>query len=49
MRWKAFFRSMFDWRNLYSPRTLLDFPLETIVFSVGVGALLMLIGWIAGG
>ena len=47
MRWKAFFQAMFDWRAIFSLHrrleNLLAFPLETLIFSIGVVAVMILI------
>ena len=47
MRWKAFFQAMFDWRAIFGLHrrleNLLVFPLETLIFSIGVVAVMILI------
>ena len=48
MRWKAFFQSIFDWHRSRLSK-FLEFPLESLIFSIGVVAVLILISWIAGG
>ena len=47
MRWKAFFQAMFDWRAIFGLHrrleNLLAFPLETLIFTIGVVAVMILI------
>ena len=43
MRWKAFFEAMFDWRRSRLSK-FLEFPLETLIFGIGVAAVIILIG-----
>ena len=47
MRWKAFFQAMFDWRTMFRVgrrlEYFLEFPLETLIFSIGVAAVMILI------
>ena len=40
MRWKAFFKAMFGWRNLSIPS---EFPVESLIFLTGAAAVVILI------
>ena len=40
MRWKAFFKAMFGWRNL---KIFSEFPVETLIFFIGATAVVILI------
>ena len=40
MRWKAFFKAMFGWRNL---SILWEFPVESLIFYGGAAAVVILI------
>ena len=39
MRWKAFFKAMFDWR----PFSILEYPLENLIFVMGAAVVMILI------
>ena len=40
MRWKAFFKAMFSWRNL---SIFSEFPVESLIFYIGAAAVVVLI------
>ena len=40
MRWKAFFKAMFSWRNL---SIFSEFPVESLIFYGGAAAVVVLI------
>ena len=49
MRWKAFSKTMFDWRQAGRLSKILEFPLETIIYIIGMVVLAILIKWFVGG
>ena len=40
MRWKAFLKAMFGWRNL---EIFSEYPVESLIFSIGAVAVVILI------
>jgi len=40
MRWKAFLKAMFGWRNL---EIFSEFPVESLIFFIGAAAVVILI------
>ena len=48
MRWKAFFQAMFDWRTMFFGwrrlSNFFEFPLESLIFAIGVvGAMVLMV------